>query len=623
MALITAAAATATWMYLDAKYSIRSDISQIRGGRSVQKYVEKLYNIHGEHDWSFYHVLHATYGLNDDTEALVFESRSWTYGQLRGEIGRLAETFRRMGITNRTVVAMFVNNSPEFMFAWWALYKLGAIPAPINTAITGEHIRHCLRISEAEFLVSTYELYGTVAGTLFSDDGGEGARSKSEDSIHPAVPLLKEMVLYDCDTYSATECETLAESVVLIRHNDLPPITPEMGDFPKASRPRVALGDTGQYLFTSGTTGLPKATTWPSGYSIVGTCPGRHPGMNDKYRRFYICLPMFHGTATFAALPNTLSSSGTIILARRFSRRQFWDDCRQSNANAVLYIGEMLRYLVQAPPDPKFPDEKKMHNVDLAFGLGLAPTVWRQFRERFGVPWIVEYYSASESTVSLVNSNFNDYGLGKVAHWGPLMRSKWFGQNSFFIVRTDIDTGEVIRSPDTGFCVRAAIGEIGESIVRIAPPVQRRHDYVGEGGVEATKKKVLNNVFEKGDEFFRLGDALMIDTDGFISFQDRLGDTYRSKGHNVSTTEVEGSFSKHPNVASVNVYGIPMNHHGYDGQLGCAAVTFRSDASGSELEIVRELEKWLLTSTGALPAYTVPRFLRVLVDTEGTTQIEG
>jgi acyl-CoA synthetase (AMP-forming)/AMP-acid ligase II len=298
MALITAAAATATWMYLDAKYSIRSDISQIRGGRSVQKYVEKLYNIHGEHDWSFYHVLHATYGHNDDTEALVFESRSWTYGQLRGEIGRLAETFRRMGITNRTVVAMFVNNSPEFMFAWWALYKLGAIPAPINTAITGEHIRHCLRISEAEFLVSTYELYGTVAGTLFSDDGGEGARSKSEDSIHPAVPLLKEMVLYDCDTYSATECESLAESVVLIRHNDLPPITPEMGDFPKASRPRVALGDTGQYLFTSGTTGLPKATTWPSGYSIVGTCPGRHPGMNDKYRRFYICLPMFHGTAT-------------------------------------------------------------------------------------------------------------------------------------------------------------------------------------------------------------------------------------------------------------------------------------------------------------------------------------
>lgn len=297
MALITAVAATATWMYLDAKYSIRSDVAQILGARRVPKYVQQLYKIHGEHDWSFYHVLHATYGLNDNTEAFVFESRSWTYGQLRGEIGRLSETFQRMGITNRTVVGIFVNNSPEFMFAWWALYKLGAIPAPINTAIAGEHIRHCLRISEAEFLISTYELYDTVATTLYSDGKESGLRDFPE-SLHPAVRLLKLLILYDCDTYTSTECGPLVESVVLIRHNDLPPVTLEMSAFPKASRPRVALGDTGQYLFTSGTTGLPKATTWPSGYSIVGTCPGRWPGMNDKYRRFYICLPMFHGTAT-------------------------------------------------------------------------------------------------------------------------------------------------------------------------------------------------------------------------------------------------------------------------------------------------------------------------------------
>lgn len=149
----------------------------------------------------------------------------------------------------------------------------------------------------------------------------------------------------------------------------------------------------------------------------------------------------------------------------------------------------------------------------MAFGLGLAPTIWRQFRERFGVPWIIEYYSASESTVSLVNTNHNDFGVGKIAHWGPLMRSKWFGQNSFYIVRTDMETGEIVRDPKTGFCIQAATGEIGESIVRIAPPVQRRHDYVGEGGAEATKKKVLTDAFEKGDEFFRLGDALMIVSD--------------------------------------------------------------------------------------------------------------
>lgn len=231
--------------------------------------------------------------------------------------------------------------------------------------------------------------------------------------------------------------------------------------------------------------------------------------MQEKYRRFYICLPMFHGTAAFAALPTTFSASGTVILARRFSRREFWADIRRSKANAILYIGEMCRYLVQSPPDSRFPDEKD-HDVDLLFGLGLAPNVWRAVRERFGIPWIVEYYSASEATVSLINSNKNDLGVGKIARWGPIMQNTWLGQNALFIVRTDFESGEIIRDPKTGFCIKTRPGEIGESICRISPPIQRRHDYVGEGGAEATTKKTLRNVFEKGDEFFRIGDALMM-----------------------------------------------------------------------------------------------------------------
>lgn len=198
----------------------------------------------------------------------------------------------------------------------------------------------------------------------------------------------------------------------------------------------------------------------------------------------------------------TLSNGGTAIIARRFSRRQFWTDIRQSRANAIVYIGEMLRYLVQSPPDPK----DKEHNVDLAFGLGLSPKIWEDFRERFGVPWIVEYYSASEATLSIMNSNKNGYGIGKVARWGPLMRRV---QKSFYTVKTDMETGEILRNP-AGFCIQTKSGEVGEAICRILPPLQRRHDYVGPEGEEATKKKVLRDVFEKGDEFFRLGDAMMI-----------------------------------------------------------------------------------------------------------------
>lgn len=511
MALLASAAAVAatslTGMYLDAKYSIRNDIAQIRGAWSMQRYMEQLAELHGDDDWSFYHVLHSTYDSNHHTEqeALVFEGRSWTYRRLREEIGRLAEVLQQMGVRNRMVVGLFINNSPEFIFTWWALYKLGAIPAPINTSITGAHIKHCLKVSEAELIITTFELAGIVSQAFNLD---EGATDFSSD---PSCPQLKRIVIYDYNTYPTVPQWSSQTGISLIRHDDLRPVVPAMGDFPASSRPKVRPTDASQYLFTSGTTGLPKALNWPAAYSLASTCPGRYPNMYSAHRRFYICLPMFHGTASFAALPPTHARSGTVILARRFSRRDFWADVRRSRANAILYIGEMLRYLVQSPPgDPlRFPDETN-HGVDLAFGLGLAPSVWQAVRRRFGIPWIVEYYSASEATVSLVNSNRGERGVGKVAHWGPLMRSSWLGlgQSTFYIVRTDLETGGMLRDPVTGFCVKAAPGEVGESISRIVPPVQRRHDYVGEGGAEATEKKMLRDVFEKGDEFYRLGDAM-------------------------------------------------------------------------------------------------------------------
>lgn len=310
-------------------------------------------------------------------------------------------------------------------------------------------------------------------------------------------------------------------------------------------------------------------------------------------------------------MPAVLTTFGTVILARRFSRREFWTDCRKYNVNAILYIGEMLRYLVQSPPDPNFPDEKD-HNVTLAFGLGLAPTVWKAFRERFGVDWIVEYYSATESTTSLINSTWNNAGNGRVAHWGPLMRR--FGQDTFYIAKADLVSGEIFRDPKTGFCIPTGTDELGEAICRIKPPIQRKHDYIGDSGAEATEKKTLRNVFSKGDEFFRLGDALVMDPDGYISFSDRLGDTYRVKGHNISTTEVENCLSRHPDIASVNVYAIPMNQYGYEGQLGCAAIEFHAGSWDRADKILRALEQWMMSSEHGIPGYAIPRFLRIIWD---------
>jgi len=175
----------------------------------------------------------------------------------------------------------------------------------------------------------------------------------------------------------------------------------------------------------------------------------------------------------------------------------------------MFYIGEMVRFLVQAPPDPHHPDEKISHGLELIYGLGIAAPVWRDFRNRFGIPWMVEYYSASEATTLLANSNWkNDKGIGKVARWGPLMRSRALGQSSFYIIKVDLETSQVYRDPETGYCKQCDFDEIGEAISRVTPPLFRTHDYVGPGGKEATEKKLIRNVFEKGDCFVRIGDAM-------------------------------------------------------------------------------------------------------------------
>jgi fatty-acyl-CoA synthase len=299
MALIPAAAVVAAaGIWLDAKYNIRSDLAQIQCMKKNRQYYQNLCKIHGQSDWSFYHTLHSTYGLNDYCEAFLFEDRSWTYAMFRGEIGRLAVKLQSLGIKNRTVVSMYINNSPEFIFMWWALYKIGAIPAPVNTSITREPFKHCLRISEAEYFVCTNELFDAAAQTL-------GPDSINPDSPHsltynnPGQPTLKYIILYDYGTYPATSKilpSLLAHTLV---HDSLPPVTKEMSQWPADTRPRIGQEDISQYLFTSGTTGLPKASIWPAAHSMMGCGPHRWPMMYEKRRRFYVCTPMFHGGAAY------------------------------------------------------------------------------------------------------------------------------------------------------------------------------------------------------------------------------------------------------------------------------------------------------------------------------------
>ena len=244
--LAATAAVSGICMYLDAKFSVSNDISQILGARRTSRYIEARFRELGEDDWSFYHVLHQTYGQNDDLEALAFEGRSWTYRLLREEVGRLAAAYQDLGIRNRTVVGMFVNNSPEFLFSFYALIKIGAIPAPLNTSMSGDQVKHCLNICSSEFLLTTYELYHVVAQT-FGDN--QGQLTVGSD---PACPTLAQVLVYDYDTYKAPALGALHPDCVLLTHRDLPSV-PGMGDFPPSVRPKIHHQQPTHYMFTSGT----------------------------------------------------------------------------------------------------------------------------------------------------------------------------------------------------------------------------------------------------------------------------------------------------------------------------------------------------------------------------------
>jgi acyl-CoA synthetase (AMP-forming)/AMP-acid ligase II len=287
-AATTAGLLGAAW--LNDKYAVSSDLSQLIGMRHGRKYYQHMLHEHGDSDWSFYHVLHCTHGTNDYAQAFVFEDRSWTYGELRGEVGRLAERLKEMGIGNRTVVGMYVNNSPELIVLWFALYKVGAIPAPVNTAVTRGPFTHCLRISGAEAFVTSYELWDKACESL-----GLG---KGEGGMKQILPKMKTVAVYDYGTYPrAMTRMPLQRADMVIVQSELPEVTPQMGDFPKDTRPRIRADDTSCYLFTSGTTGFPKAAVWPAAYSLMSTAPRRWPYMYEVPRRMYICMPMFHGSA--------------------------------------------------------------------------------------------------------------------------------------------------------------------------------------------------------------------------------------------------------------------------------------------------------------------------------------
>lgn len=348
----------------------------------------------------------------------------------------------------------------------------------------------------------------------------------------------------------------------------------------------------------SGTTGLPKAASFPTTrMHLLGarrTIPlNQRPGPDGD--KWYICMPMYHGTGGIAAM-TCIMAGVSLAIGKRFSVRNFWRDVRDSQSTFFAYVGETARYLLAAPPSPL----DKKHKVRCMWGNGLRPDVWVPFRERFGVPEVAEFFNSSEGMLSLFVWNRGDFSVDCVGHHGALMRFAM--RNTFVPVAIDHETNEIIRDPKTGFAKRNSYREGGEILVKLSDESLFPGYW---NNPEATKKKFDRDVFEKGDLYYRSGDALRRTDDGRWFFMDRLGDTYRWKGENVSTAEVAECIGKYSGVFEANVYGVEVP--GHEGRAGCVALSIAPEQ--------RKKFDWRGLATHArkqLPGYAVPVFARVL-----------
>ena len=346
----------------------------------------------------------------------------------------------------------------------------------------------------------------------------------------------------------------------------------------------VSIKDTALLIYTSGTTGLPKAAkvsharvlNWALWFmGLLG---------NTKTDRIYNCLPLYHSVGGIVAVAATLAAGGSTVIAPKFSASQFWPDIRRWQCTQFQYIGELCRYLLAQPVS----DLEGGHQLRLAVGNGLRGDIGVAFQERFAIPQIIEFYAATEGTFSLYNVQGPMGSIGRIP---PFLRHRF----KIALVQHDVETGLPKRNSD-GTCAPVATGEVGEAIGYL--PTDEAFE--GYTGPDESERKILRDVFERGDRWFRTGDLMRMDKAGNYFFVDRIGDTYRWKGENVSTLEVATVIVKAAGVKDAVVYGVQVP--GADGRAGMACLETTDDF---------DIERFHSVASAALPNYAVPVFLRL------------
>jgi fatty-acyl-CoA synthase len=494
----------------------------------------------------------------DSAIALVSDRQCLTYRELGDRANRYARWALGQRLGADDVVCLLMPNCPEYLAIWLGITRIGATVSLVNTNLVGAALEHSISIVAPKHIIVAADLLDTVA---------------------PALPRLGPGI----------RCWTHGDG-----NHGLPRIDLEIdrssGEVLRSSEYHApSIWNRALYIYTSGTTGLPKAaavshfrvmqwTHWFAG--LIDARPAD---------RMYNCLPMYHSIGGVVATGAVLVNGGSVVVRERFSSSRFWDDIAEWNCTLFQYIGELCRYLVNSPPHRR----EAEHRLRLCCGNGLRQDVWEEFQSRFRIPQILEFYAATEGNFSLYNCDGKPGAIGRVpaylAHRFPVA-----------LIKHDVETGEPLRNGE-GFCLRSSPDEVGEAIGRIStdrsPSLGR---FEGYSDKVASDRKILHDVFAIGDAWYRTGDLMRRDQGGYFYFVDRIGDSFRWKGENVSTTEVEQLVCACPGVTEAVVYGVTVP--GMEGRAGMAAI-----ATNDEFDLV-EFRKQIVER---LPEYARPVFLRL------------
>lgn len=504
-------------------------------------------------------------GIHDAAPALLGEDGILGYRELAARSNQYARWALQQGFKAGEVVCLLMPNCPDYVAIWLGLTQVGCVVALINTNLGGDALAHCIHAAHSTCLI--------VAGVLL------------QPVLNITNLLPAEMRLW---VYGETDVPT--ENRIDRQILDFDGAVVEV---PVERQP--AAQDTALLIYTSGTTGLPKAAKVTQGRLVEWSYWFAGLMGADSSDRLYNCLPMYHSIGGVVAVGSMLVAGGSVLIRQRFSVSRFWNDIVDHRCTIFQYIGELCRYLAHGAADPR----ETEHRLRLCCGNGLSGDVWETFQERFEIPRILEYYASTEGNVSLYNCEGRPGAIGRVpsflAHRFPVA-----------LIRCD-DTGAAQRD-EAGFCIKAEADEAGEAIGRIADTkTASTQHFDGYTDATASGSKILHGVFTSGDRWYRTGDLMRKDRAGYYIFIDRLGDTFRWKGENVSTTEVAAVVSGCPGVTDAVVFGVPVP--GYEGRAGMAAIT---TAAGFSHGTLRD------HLAAKLPEYARPVFVRVCQTIEMT-----